>query len=596
MTVIPQERTVKQTKDLIDSILESLKEFDPGVEDPEKDRLEAELASVVDALEPNFIGPTWQRNPDGTPYLPARNRSLGWGILAWCRKYLLHFTGPDRPIELTKEQQRFILWLYAIDENGRWIYDSGVLQRLKGWGKDPIMAVVSLVEFVGPCRFDGWDSTGLPKARSELSSWVQIAAVNQQQTKNTSLFFLKIISKQLRAEYGILPFTSSTEIIKARDGLQQLQMVTSSPRALEGGRATFVVMNETHHWIDGNQGIAMYETIDGNVTKGQGTRYLAITNAYLPGEDSVAERVREKDYNAVKDRPDFWTFRFLYDSIEAHELVPMHPVALRITIPKIRGDAVWLDAEKILVSIRKGSIANSRSRRMWLNQIVSAEDALWSEADWRMLESELYLKPGDTITLGFDGGRTDDSTALVAIRVSDLLSVPLGIWEKDGEDWVVPREAVHSAVALAFKTYNVVAFFADVNLWEHDILEWHGLYGEKLKAKAVDAGNAIGWDMRGTHNPRVTLAHERLMSAIIERKVKWSLSVNPELVGTMRRHFLNVYREENNTGVHFRKVRKDSPRKIDCYAAWVAAYEALYKYRIKGKEERPANQLWMLGR
>ena len=595
MAVVPQERTVKQTKDLIDRILEDLKEFDPGVEDPEKDRLEAELASVVDTLEPNFIGPTWQKNPDGTPYLPARNRSLGWQILAWCKKYLLHFKGPDRPIELTKEQQRFILWFYAIDENGRWLYDSGVLQRLKGHGKDPIASVISVVEFVGPCRFDGWDAFGLPKARAELSSHVQVAAVNQEQTKNTSKFFLKIISRQLKAEYSILPFTSSTETIKARDGLQNLQMVTSSPRALEGARSTFVLLNETHHWIEGNQGIAMYETIDGNVTKGAGTRYLSITNAFLPGEDSVAERQRN-DYELNKDRPDFWTFRFLYDSIEAHELVPMHPVALRVTIPKIRGDAVWLDVEKILVSIRKDSIANSRSRRMWLNQVVSSEDALWTEADWRMLESDLYLKAGDTITLGFDGGRTDDSTALMAIRVSDLLSVPLGIWEKDGEGWVVPREAVHSTIALAFRTYNVVAFFADVNLWEHDILEWHSLYGEKLKVKAVDAGNAIGWDMRGTHNPRVTTAHERLMSAIIERKVKWSLSVNPELVGTMRRHFLNVYRRENNTGVHFRKVREDSPRKIDCYAAWVAAYEAMVKYRTKAPQERPTGQLWMLGR
>ena len=230
---------------------------------------------------------------------------------------------------------------------------------------------------------------------------------------------------------------------------------------------------------------------------------------------------------------------------------------------------------------------------MWLNQITSTEDALWSEADWRMLETDLYLKPGDTITLGFDGGRTDDATALVAIRVSDLLTVPLGIWEKEGEGWIVDRQAVHSAVALAFRTYNVVAFFADVKMWEHDIQEWHATYGERLQVRAVDAGNAIGWDMRGAHNVRATLAHERLMSAIIERKVKWSLSVNPELVGTMRRHFLNVYRWENSTGVYFRKVRDGSPRKIDCYAAWVAAYEALYKFRIKGRPEPEDNQIWM---
>lgn len=126
--------TVKQTKELLDRILQDLRQFDPGSEDPEKDRLEAELAAVVDGLEPNYIGPSWQKNPDGTPYLPARNRSLGWEILAWCRKYLHHFNGEERPIEFTKEQQRLILWWFAIDENGRWLYDSGVIQRLKGFG------------------------------------------------------------------------------------------------------------------------------------------------------------------------------------------------------------------------------------------------------------------------------------------------------------------------------------------------------------------------------------------------------------------------------------------------------------------------------
>jgi hypothetical protein len=35
---------------------------------------------------------------------------------------------------LTLEQLRFLLWWYAIDESGRFVYQSGVLQRLKGWG------------------------------------------------------------------------------------------------------------------------------------------------------------------------------------------------------------------------------------------------------------------------------------------------------------------------------------------------------------------------------------------------------------------------------------------------------------------------------
>lgn len=34
----------------------------------------------------------------------------------------------------TKEQKRFILWWYAIDAQGKFIYRDGVLGRIKGWG------------------------------------------------------------------------------------------------------------------------------------------------------------------------------------------------------------------------------------------------------------------------------------------------------------------------------------------------------------------------------------------------------------------------------------------------------------------------------
>jgi hypothetical protein len=47
---------------------------------------------------------------------------------------------------------RFILWWYAVDEFGRFVYRKGVLQRMKGWGKDPLLAVICLVELVGPSR------------------------------------------------------------------------------------------------------------------------------------------------------------------------------------------------------------------------------------------------------------------------------------------------------------------------------------------------------------------------------------------------------------------------------------------------------------
>ncbi|WJN63259.1 terminase large subunit [Streptomyces phage phiScoe54] len=528
----------------------------------------------IEALEPTFLGPTWLTNEDGSWKLPEK--TLGWQIAGWCAEYLKAENGG--PWKFTREQLRFVLWWYAVDETGRFIYRKGVLQRLKGWGKDPLLAVMCLVEFVGPSRFSHWDANGDPVGVAHPQAWVQIAAVSRDQTRNTMTLMPSLMSDHFIATFGI---KAGAELIRANGGRQRLEAVTSSFRALEGGRSTFVVLNETHHWVKGNNGDKMYETIDGNATK-KDSRYLAITNAYLPGEDSVAERMREAFEKIREGRA--LDIGFLYDSIEAHPKTPLSPDALRIVLPKIRGDAIWLKVETIIQSVLDTTLSASRSRRMWLNQIVAEEDALYGPAEWDVLRDETkVLRPGDAITLGFDGGKTDDATALVALRVEDMTAFVLGIWEKpdgpQGDGWVVPRAAVDSAVHDAFGTFDVQGFFADVALWESYISEWDHHYGEGLAVKSPLGKDSIGWDMRASLKTS-TMAHERLMRSVFDKKIAHDGDL------TLRRHALNARRATNNYGISFRKESKDSPRKVDAYAALLLAHEAVMELRARGKKTK----------
>lgn len=84
----------------------------------------------LDTLEPTYIGPTWLTQDDGQWLLPER--TLGWQIAGWCSKWLRADGGG--PWKFTREQLRFLLWWYAVDEHGRFVYRKGVLQRMKGWG------------------------------------------------------------------------------------------------------------------------------------------------------------------------------------------------------------------------------------------------------------------------------------------------------------------------------------------------------------------------------------------------------------------------------------------------------------------------------
>lgn len=431
-----------------------------------------------------------------------------------------------------------------------------------------------LVELVGPSRFSHFESS-VPIGIPHPQAWVQVAAVSRDQTRNTMTLFPSLMSDRFMAEFDVKP---GAELIRANGGKQRLEAVTSSYRALEGGRSTFVVLNETHHWIRGNNGDKMYETIDGNATK-KDSRYLAITNAFLPGEDSVAEKMREAYEKILEGRAiDVGT---LYDSVEAHPKVPLTPEALRIVLPKIRGDAIWLKVETIIQSILNTTMSPARSRRMWLNQIVADEDALYGPGDWDALrQDDLLLMPGDEIVLGFDGGKSDDATALVAIRVRDSAAFLLNLWERPSEveHWEVPRALVDSAVHEAFGQYEVLGFFADVALWESYISEWTEIYAEGLIVKAP-FGGGIAWDMRRSIKV-VTRANESLMQTVLDGKIIH----NGDLM--LRRHVLNTRRRTNNFGVSFGKESRESPRKVDAYAALLLAYQCLTDLRTRTKKPK----------
>jgi hypothetical protein len=100
--------------------------------------------------------------------------TLGWRVLAWCGVWLRDKHG--RPWQFTPEQARFVLWYFAIDpESGDFLYHSAVLQRLKGWGKDPLAACLAVAAMFAEVTFDHWDGD-VPVGREEPNAWVQIVA------------------------------------------------------------------------------------------------------------------------------------------------------------------------------------------------------------------------------------------------------------------------------------------------------------------------------------------------------------------------------------------------------------------------------------
>ena len=539
---------------------------------------------TVDLLPapPHITGPSWRKSVEGGWWLPEK--TLGWGVLNWWAQYV-KTPGGEHAGEAfmpTLEQARWVLWWYAVDDKGRYCYRNGVLRRLKGWGKDPLAAALALVELCGPVAFAGFDLKGEPLGKSRHAAWVQIVAVSQEQTKNTMSLFPVMVSAKLKEDYKLE--VNKTIIYSEIGG--RIESVTSSPHSMEGNRPTLVIRNETQWWVEAVQGHELAGVIEGNVTKIQGARTLSICNAHIPGEDSVAER----DYDAWQSvqsgqAVDVGT---LYDALEAPADTPVSEIPsekedpegysagvakLREGIEIARGDSVWLPVDAIVESVLDVKNPVTESRRKFLNQVNASEDSWIAPYEWDAVAvPEATLSKGDKITLGFDGSKSNDWTALVACRVEDGCLFLVKAWNpaKYPNDQV-PREDVDATVRSCFERFDVVAFRADVKEFEAYVDQWSRDFKKQMKVNASPA-SPIAFDMRGNQK-RFALDCERFLDSVLEQELSHNGNV------TLRQHVLHARRHPTvYDAISIRKASKDSSKKIDAAVCAVLAFGGRQDY------------------
>ena len=221
--------------------------------------------------------------PPGRPRL-----TLAPAALAWAAEFLVQPNGlPAKQSWLpTKRQARFLLWWYAVDPDGRWLYNHGVRRLAKGSGKSPFAAVMSLIEFAGPCRVKDIDGDRVIAEPVHLPL-VEVAATAESQTANTMRMVRAMAPKGSRVvtEHSLDP--GKTIYYKLDTG-GELHVITSSATAAEGSESSFVVGDEVEHWLPNNGGTDLADVLDRNLAK-SGSRMLSTANAWEPGIGSVAE-------------------------------------------------------------------------------------------------------------------------------------------------------------------------------------------------------------------------------------------------------------------------------------------------------------------
>ena len=498
--------------------------------------------------------------PVGIPKL-----TLGWEAVKWAGTYLRHPNGPraGERWEFVESQIRFILWWYAVDEDGNWRFHHGVRRLAKGSGKSPFAAVLSLAEFCAPVRLKDFDSKapGGCVGKPVDMPLVQIAATAESQTANTMRMVRALAPKGSRIvrDFGLDP--GKMKYYKAPEGT--LEVITSSSTAAEGAEASHITGDETEHWKPSNGGPELAATLEDNLTK-SGNRMLETCNSWVPGIGSVAEASYEA-WLAQEEGRTRGESRILYDARIAPPDTDMSdPDSLEAGLRFVYEDCFWQKIRPIMERIWDPRSKPDDSKRKYLNWPTAPEDAWLEPQDWAVLADPTQtVADGEDIVAFFDGSKSRDATALMGCRISDGHVFTIGVWEPNpahDSDDVVPVGEVDARVEQMFDRWSVLAFFADVKEWEgFTKVTWPNRYADQLVLKAVPGGKApepIAWDMR-SHVYDFTMACELAETEIAER------AFTHDGDSRVARHVANCRRHPNRWGVSVSKESPDSPRKID---------------------------------
>lgn len=502
--------------------------------------------------------------PAGLP-----EKTLGWGVLRWALPLFTQPDGPNagKPFRPTDRQVRFLLWWYALDDGGEFLFRHGVRRLAKGSGKSPSAAFMALCEFCGPVRFSHWDPRvpGGAVGKPVAMPLVQIAATAEHQTANTNRYVREFAGKgsKLAKEFGLDP----GKTVNYKPGGGELRIITSSSTGAEGAQPSFVVADETEHWLPSQGGDDLFETIDRNLAKSN-SRMVETCNAWEPGAGSVAEATWDA-FVAQEEGKLRGTTRILYDCIEAPadvELADEH--GLLEALATVYSDCPWVKPRAIAERIWSPTTRPSVARRFYLNQRVSDETAWTTPTAWAALADPEHVVPDAAdIVLFFDGSKSGDATALVGCEVESGHVFTLGVWEpKDGEE--VDAADVDRTVHRAFERYTVCAFFGDVREWESYVkTAWPDRYAEDLVIWAAPASSppaAIAWDMR-SHSIHFAQAAELAEQEILDREFTHDGD------SRLARHVGNC---QGKAHKQWRTVAKDSPkssRKIDAAVCMIGA-------------------------
>jgi hypothetical protein len=351
-------------------------------------------------------------------------------------------------------------------------------------------------------------------------------------------------------------------------------------------------LNLTHntHWHTSPRLIQAHQTMQANLPKRKlsDAWALEITTAPEPGGGSIAERTMEYAQSIADGKAsDASLFFFHRQASDHHDLGTKE--GARAAVIEASGEAAsWRDIEAIVGLWNDPTTDRQYWERVWCNRLVKAGSQAFDVVKWKTLAQPVSpVKPGDMITLGFDGGQFHDSTVLVGTHVKTGYQWPAGMWEcpPGRSNWQVPVGEVDAVVRDLFARFTVWRMYADPPYWQSWIATWQGVFGEE---------RVIEW-WTNRYN-KMARAIEGFYTAIADGSI--SHDGSPDVarhLGNSRKQDIGQRDEQGRPMWVIRKDRPDSPQKIDAGVASVLSWEARTDAIAAGAQHVPEYSMMIVG-
>lgn len=482
-----------------------------------------------------------------------------------------------KPYVVDDEVRAFLNRAYQVypkghPREGRRRFQRVVLSLRKGSRKTEIGAAIAYAELhpEGPVRCDGFRKVGRrwePVGRPVTDPYIPMVAYTEEQTEDLAYYALYVMVTE---GPDVDLFDPGLDRIMRAGGDGKAAALASSPDARDGARTTFEHFDETHRMFLPRL-VSAHSTMIENLTKRplDDPWAASTTTAFQPGQGSVAEGefqyAKLSKEGKVKNARLFFFHREASDKWNLADYDEREAAVIEASGPTI---AAWSDIQGICARYDEPDADRAYWERVWLNRPTQAERQAFDRKRWDSLGSpEFNLEKKDLVTLGFDGSRFRDATALILTHVAAGWQKKLGIWERPldaPKDWKIDRAEVDEVMEEAFDLYNVWRLYADPPDWTEEINSWAGRYGEaRVHEWWTHRRKPMAYALRAYANAMRTgaLSHDgdEMFAAHI---------------GNARKKLLNIFDDDGERLWIIEKERPDSLFKIDAAMAGALSWEA----------------------